>query len=78
LAAGEHVNDRELDWANLGEEIEAMGRGELRAAESLLTQALVHRLKQACWPGPPEVPHWRGEEIRFRQDAADALSPSMR
>jgi hypothetical protein len=27
LAAGEHVNDRDLDWANLGEEIEAVGRG---------------------------------------------------
>ena len=50
LAAGERVNDRDLDWANLGEEIEAVGRGELRAFESLLTQAIVHRLKQECWP----------------------------
>jgi hypothetical protein len=50
LAAGERVNDRDLDWANLGEEIEAVGRGELGAFESLLTQAIVHRLKQECWP----------------------------
>jgi hypothetical protein len=77
LAAGEHVNDRDLDWANLGEEIEAVGRGELRAVESLLTQAIVYRLKQLCWPASGEVAHWRGEEIRFRQDAADAFSPSM-
>jgi hypothetical protein len=78
LAAGERVNDRDLDWANLGEEIEAVGRVELRAVESLLTQAIVHRLKQTCWPMSGEVSHWRGREIRFRQDAADAFSPSMR
>jgi hypothetical protein len=78
VAAGEHVNDRDLVWANLGEEIEAVGRGELRGVESLLTQAIVHRLKQVCWPASGEVPHWRGEEIRFRQDAADAFSTSMR
>jgi hypothetical protein len=78
LAAGERLNDRDLDWANLGEEIDAVGRGELRAFEWLLTQAIVHRLKQACWPDSGEVPHWHGEEIRFRQEAADAFSPSMR
>jgi hypothetical protein len=77
LAAGERVNDRDLDWANLSEEIEAVGRGELRAVESLLTQAIVHRLKQVCWPDSAEVPHWHGEEVRFRQEAADAFSPSM-
>jgi hypothetical protein len=78
LAAGEHVNDRDLDWANLGDQIEAVGRMELRAVESLMTQAILHRLKQACWPTSIEVPHWHDREIRFRQDAADAFSPSMR
>jgi hypothetical protein len=78
LAAGEHVNDRDVDWANLGEEIEAVGRAELRAVDSLLTQAIVHHLKQACWPKSGEVSHWHDREIRFRQDAADAVSPSMR
>jgi hypothetical protein len=77
LAAGERVNDRDLDWANLGEEIEAVGRGELRAFESLLTQAIVQQLKQECWPDSGEVPHWHSEEIRFRQEAADAFSASM-
>ena len=78
LAAGERVNDTDLDWTNISEEIEAMGRGELRACESLLMQAVVHRIKQACWPDSSEVPHWHEEEIRFRQEAADAFSPSMR
>lgn len=78
LAAGERVNDRDLDWPNISEEIEAVGRSELRACEALLMQAIVHRLKQVCWPQSSEVPHWREEEIRFRQEAADAFSPSMR
>ena len=77
VAAGDRVNDRDLDWANLGEEIEAVGRSELRAVESLSTQAIVYRLKQLCWPASGEFRHRRGEEIRFRQDAADAFSPSM-
>jgi len=66
LAAGERVNDTDLDWTNISEEIEAMGRGELRACESLLMQAVVHRIKQACWPDSSEVPHWHEEEIRRR------------
>lgn len=78
LAAGERVNDRDLDWQNISEEIEAVGRSELRVCEALLMQAMVHRLKQACWPGSSEVAHWREEEIRFRQEAVDAFSPSMR
>jgi hypothetical protein len=78
LANGERVNDRDLDWTNISEEIEAVGRSELRACEALLMQAITHHLKQACWPGSSEVPHWREEEIRFRQEAADAFSPSMR
>lgn len=67
LAAGEQANDRDLDWPNITEEIEAVGRSELRSCEALLMQAVAHRLKQACWPNSPEVLHWREEEIRLRQ-----------
>jgi hypothetical protein len=34
-----------LDWDNLAEEIAAVGRRELHAAESHLIQALLHDLK---------------------------------
>lgn len=44
LAAGERVNDA-LDWPNLIEEVESVGRLELHACQSLLRQALVHLLK---------------------------------
>jgi hypothetical protein len=40
LASGEHVNDRDLDWPNISEEIEAVGRSELRACGALLVQAV--------------------------------------
>jgi hypothetical protein len=78
LASGAQVNDRDLDWPNISEEIESVGRSERRACEALLMQAIVHRLKQTCWPDSQEVPHWREKEIRFRQEATDAFSPSMR
>jgi len=44
-AAGELVNDAALDWPNIAEEIENVGRSQLNAVESLLTQALLHVLK---------------------------------
>jgi len=31
-----------------------------------------------AWPLSREVPHWRSEARRFRADAADSFSPSMR
>jgi hypothetical protein len=77
-AAGELINEAELDWPNIAEEIESVGRSELSAVKSLLRQALLHVLKAEAWPLSREVPHWRSESIRFRQDAADAYAPSMR
>jgi Domain of unknown function DUF29 len=77
MAAGEQVNER-VDWENVAEEIESVGRGELRACQSLLMQALLHQLKMTAWPNSRYVPGWEEELIRFRQEAADAYSPSMR
>jgi hypothetical protein len=77
-AAGDLVNEAELDWPNLAEEIESVGNEQLHAVTSLLTQALLHRLKIEAWPLSRDVPHWRGEARRFRGDAADRFVPSMR
>jgi hypothetical protein len=77
-AAGELINDADLDWPNIAEEIEAVGRSELNAVTSLLTQALLHMLKAEAWPLAREVPHWQAEARRFRGDAADRFAPSMR
>ena len=78
VAAGERVNDTNLDWHNIAEEIESVGRSELRAVESHLIQALLHDLKCEAWPLASYVPHWRAEARGQRADARRAFVPSMR
>jgi hypothetical protein len=77
-SAGEPVNDVELDWPNIAEEIGSVGRSQLSAVQSLLRQALIHVLKADVWPLSREAPHWRAEARRCRDDAAEAFTPSMR
>jgi hypothetical protein len=76
--AGERANDVALDWPNIIEEIESVGREQLHAVESLLLLALIHRLKAEAWPDSREVPHWRAEERTFRNQARRRFTPSMR
>jgi hypothetical protein len=64
-AAGELVNDTDLDWPNIAEEIEAVGSEQLHAVQSLLVQAIVHMLKAEAWPLARDVPHWQAEARRF-------------
>jgi Domain of unknown function DUF29 len=77
-AAGELVNEAELDWPNIAEEIEDVGRSELRSCRSLLRQALRHMLKAEAWPLSRDAPTWRADAIDFRRQARDAFTPSMR
>jgi hypothetical protein len=77
-AAGELVNEAELDWPNIAEEIESVGSEQLHAVESFMVQALLHDLKAQAWPLSRDVPHWRAEARRFRGDAASRFAPSMR
>ena len=76
-AAGKPGNERP-DWANIIEEVESVGRSQLSAVRSLLMRALEHDLKCAAWPQSRDVPHWKTEARRFRIDAAEAFTPSMR
>ena len=77
LAAGERVNDQ-IDWPNVIEEIESVGNEQLHAVSSLLTQAIIHRLKAMAWPEARDADNWRAEAMRFAGDAADRFAPSMR
>lgn len=77
-AAGERVNDAALDWPNIIEELESVGREQLHAVESLLTIALAHILKAEAWPVSREVPHWQAEARLFRRQARRRFTPSMR
>jgi uncharacterized protein DUF29 len=78
VAAAERLNEASPDWPNIIEEIESVGREQLHAVESLLTQAFIHMLKAEAWPLSSAAPGWRAEAIRFRGDAADRFAPSMR
>jgi hypothetical protein len=77
VAAGERINDQ-IDWENVVEEIESVGRNELREVESLLVQALAHMLKAEAWPLSRDAAHWHAEARRFRGDAAARFTPAMR
>jgi hypothetical protein len=77
-AEGERANDGALDWPNIVEEIESVGREQLHAVESLLLQAMLHALKAQAWPESPEVAHWQAEARLFRAQASNRFVPSMR
>jgi Domain of unknown function DUF29 len=77
VAAGERINDQ-VDWANVVEEIESVGRSEVDAVESWLYQAFLHDLKAEAWPLVRDAPAWRGEAIGFRRQARRKYRPSMR
>lgn len=78
VAAGERVNDADLDWPNIIEEVESVGRSDLHAVESLLTQAFLHELKAEAWPQSRDVAHWRAEARLFRRQARRRFTESMR
>ena len=77
-AAGELVNDADLDWPNIAEEIEAVGNEQRFAVESLLVQAIAHRLKAEAWPLCRDVENWLADSMRLRGDAASRFVPAMR
>src|SRR3712207_2903477 len=75
LARGERVND--VDWENVVEEVESVGRSEFQAVESLLDVALTHLMAAYGAPRPEPVAHWRSEARSALGRAARRASPSM-
>lgn len=78
VAAGERLNEGGPDWPNVIEEIESVGREQLHAVESLLSQALRHMLKAEAWPLSRDASNWRADAIDFRRQARRRFAPSMR
>ena len=77
-AAGELVNEAEIDWPNVAEEIESVGQSQVDAVESLLYQSLLHDLKAAAWPNSRNADGWRGDARGFRAQARRKFRESMR
>ena len=77
-AVGELVNEAEIDWPNIAEEIESVGQSQIDAVESWLFQAFLHDMKAQGWPLARDVPSWQGEARGFRAQARRKFRPSMR
>ena len=77
LANGERLNET-IDWENVIEEVESVGRSELNACRSLLRQAMTHLLKLYLWPESAAAAHGAAEVLGFLADAQRSFSPSMR
>jgi hypothetical protein len=76
VAAGELVND--VDWDNVIEEIESVGRSELRAVTSALRNAMQHKLYLLGWPNASPAARWQAEVRTILAQAADDFTESMR
>jgi hypothetical protein len=78
LAESRRDLPNELDLEHVAEEIEDVGRTELRIVETHLESMLRHLLKIASAPDSRPVRHWRGEVALQRCDLLKDLKPSMR
>ncbi|MDY6783105.1 MAG: DUF29 domain-containing protein [Cyanobacteriota bacterium] len=71
-----------VDWENLIEEIEDMGKSQRRAIESLLLRLTEHLLKLKYWETERErnQRHWQSEVVNFRVLLRKRLkeSPSLK
>ncbi len=76
LGRGERVND--VDWRNVAEEIEDVGRSELHSVESYLNLVIVHILKLQASPNSKAADHWHAEIVALQTNAQRRFSPSMR
>ena len=78
-AAGELVTDADIDWPNVAEELESVGRGERRELRSRIARLQQHLLK---WRYQPEhrSRSWRTTITTQRREIEALLadSPSLR
>jgi hypothetical protein len=68
-----------VDYENLIEELEALGRSEKSAVKSLILQILIHLLLYEFWRTERErnSNHWAGEIITFRVQLEDKLTTNL-
>jgi hypothetical protein len=67
----------EVDWENVAEEIECVGRSELATVRTLLRKILIHLIKALSAPEGTAVLHGRKEAAAFHDDLLDRISRSM-
>ena len=69
-----------IDWDNVIEEIETLGRSEKRAWKSYCANVISHLLKIEHSPATESIDHWRGEVLGWRWEMRYTLSenPSLK
>ena len=67
-----------MDIEHLSEEIEDLGKRDLREVGSYLELVLTHLFKIDASPSSADVRHWRTETRAFQRSARKAFSPGMR
>ena len=77
LAAIRRDLPNELDLEHVAEEIEDLGKSEIRTVESFIELLLQHLVKLASVPGAPPARHWRDEIVIQQRGARDDFKPSM-
>ena len=71
-------NLAQLDWENVIEEIEALGRSDYQAVVSLLTRMVQHQLKIDYAQRPDSHRHWQAEIKAFANTLRRRYSPAMK
>jgi hypothetical protein len=79
-AAGELVNDTELDWTNIAEEIDSVGRSERLALRGHIATVLEHLIKLQASPATEPRNGWKASVLHARRSIRRTLkaSPSLR
>ncbi len=67
-----------VDWQHLIEEVEALGRSERHAVESLLITLMGHLLKLAFSPAGEPRRGWKATVVRTRGELERRLTPTLR
>ena len=68
----------DVDVAHVAEEIEDLGRRDLREVESLLKRLVEHLIKIGACLGSRDQVHWFSEALQFQDAAVSAYTPGMR
>lgn len=78
-AAGELVNEADLDWPGIAEEIESLGRSERSALGSHIRTIIEHLAKLLASPAGDPRAGWEDTVLRARIDVEELLeaSPSL-
>ncbi len=67
-----------VDVEHVAEEIEDLGKRDLREVSSFLARLIEHLLKLDACPDSRDRPHWLSEAGHFHSSAVDAFTPGMR